>query len=214
MYRIAVLASGRGTNFRAIAEAVERKEIPAEIAILIVNKRDAGALDYAQGHGIRAAVIESDSISRDAHERDVLAALDAARVDLVVLAGYMRLLSPAFVKRYEWRIVNIHPALLPAFPGLHAQRQALAAGVRVTGATTHFVTADMDAGPIILQAAVPIAPDDTEDALSERILKVAEHALYPVTIKLLAEGRVHVRDGRVTIDGARRADGNIVSPGV
>ncbi len=198
---IGVLASGSGSNFQAIADACARPEFPARVAVLVTNRPDAGALARAARANVPAVAIESRGIERGEHERLVAGALDDAGVRLVCLAGYMRLLTPFFVKRFEGRLVNVHPALLPAFPGTHGPRQALAHGVRIAGCTTHFVTEDMDAGPVILQAAVPVLPEDSEDDLAARIL-VEEHRIYVETVRLFAEGRLRVEGRRVAIAGA------------
>src|SRR3989454_2906612 len=188
--RIGVLASGRGSNFEAIARAVESGFIPATLAALVTDRADAGALAIARADGIDALCIDpQDHWGREAHEAKVIAALDERGVGLVCLAGYMRLLSGALVKHFEGRLLNIHPSLLPAFPGLHAQRQALEYGVRIAGVTVHFVDEGVDTGPIIVQASVPVLPDDSEDLLSARILG-EEHRLYPEAIRLFAEGRL------------------------
>ena len=197
--RIGVLASGRGSNFQAIARAVESGFIPATLAALVTDRADAGALAIARAHGIEALCIDPhDHWGPEAHEAQVIAALDERGVELVCLAGYMRLLSGAFVKHFEGRLLNIHPSLLPAFPGLHAQRQALRYGVKVAGATVHLVDEGVDTGPVVLQAAVPVGEEDTEEALAERIL-AEEHRIYPEAIRLFAEGRIVVEGRRVRI---------------
>lgn len=197
--RVAVLASGRGSNFEAIARAVASERLPARVVCLISDRPDAPVLDLARAHGVEALCIEPrQHPGRDAHEKQVMAALEERAVALVCLAGYMRLLSSAFVRHFEGRLLNIHPALLPAFPGLHAQRQALEYGVRIAGATVHFVDEGIDTGPIVLQAAVPVMADDTEDTLSARIL-AEEHRLYPEAIRLFAEGRLRLEGRRVRI---------------
>jgi phosphoribosylglycinamide formyltransferase 1 len=193
--RIAVLASGRGSNFDAIARAVASGALPVTVVCLIVDRPAAPALDLARAHGIEALCIDArEHPGRDAHEKQVIAALDERAADLVCLAGYMRLLSTAFVGHFQGRLLNIHPSLLPAFPGLRPQRQALEYGVRVSGATVHFVDEGTDSGPIVLQAAVPVMPDDTEEMLAARIL-AEEHRIYPEAIRLFAEGRLRL-DGR------------------
>ena len=197
--RVAVLASGRGSNFEAIARAVASERLPARVVCLISDRPDAPVLDLARAHGVEALCIEPrQHPGRDAHEKHVIAALEERAVGLVCLAGYMRLLSSAFVRHFEGRLLNIHPALLPAFPGLHAQRQALEYGVRIAGATVHFVDEGIDTGPIVLQASVPVMADDTEDTLSARIL-AEEHRLYPEAIRLFAEGRLRLEGRRVRI---------------
>lgn len=197
--RIGVLVSGRGSNLQAIIDAVRAGWLPVEIGVVISDKPEAYALERARRADISAVVIERGSYeSRGAFEQAMLAALAAAGVELITLAGFMRILSGDFTARYAQRVINIHPALLPAFPGLHAQAQALAYGVKVTGCTVHFVDEGMDTGPIILQAAVPVEEDDTEETLSQRIL-TQEHRLYPLALQLLAEGRIKVEGRRVRI---------------
>lgn len=197
--RIGVLASGRGSNFEAIARAVESGFIPATLAVLVTDRPDARAVDIACAHGIEPLALDAREYpGRDAHEKAVIGALEERGIGLVCLAGYMRLLSGAFVGRFEGRLLNIHPSLLPAFPGLHAQRQALWHGVKVAGATVHFVDEGVDTGPIVLQAAVPVSEDDTEETLSERIL-TEEHRIYPDAVRLFAEGRVNLEGRRVRI---------------
>src|SRR6266700_8413575 len=177
--KIGVLLSGRGSNFEALADSVAAGRIPdAEIALVSSNREDAAGLLRAAERRIPARVIPSKGVEREAYDRFVVAALKEARVDLVCLAGFMRLLSPYFVTAFRGRILNIHPSLLPAFPGLEAQRQALDYGVRVTGATVHLVTSQLDGGPIVLQAAVPVLAGATVETLSTRVL-VEEHRIYP-----------------------------------
>jgi phosphoribosylglycinamide formyltransferase 1 len=197
--RIGVLASGRGSNFEAIVRAVEAGSVPAAVAVLVTDRPGARALDIARACRIEAVCVDpSDHPGREAHEKQVIGVLDARAVGLVCLAGYMRILSGAFVKHFEGRLLNIHPSLLPAFPGLHAQRQALQYGVKVTGATVHFLDEGVDTGPIVLQAAVAVGADDTEETLAERIL-AEEHRIYPEAIRLFAEGRLLVDGRRVRI---------------
>jgi phosphoribosylglycinamide formyltransferase 1 len=197
--RVAVLASGRGSNFEAIARAVVSDRMPARVVCLISDRPDAPVLQLARARGVEPLCIDPrQHPGRDAHEKHVIAALEERAVGLVCLAGYMRLLSSAFVRHFEGRLLNIHPALLPAFPGLHAQRQALEYGVRIAGATVHFVDEGIDTGPIVLQASVPVMPDDTEETLSARIL-AEEHRLYPEAIRLFAEGRLRLEGRRVRI---------------
>jgi len=196
LLRVGVLASGRGSNFRALVEAAHAGRIPATMVVLISDREAAPALDIARAHGIEALFLDPKQYpSREAHEKAIIAALEERRVDLVCHAGYMRILTPAYVAHFRGRAFNIHPSLLPAFPGLHAQRQALAHGVRVAGATVHFVDEGVDSGPIVLQAAVPVLPGDTEESLAQRIL-VEEHRIYPEAVRLFAEGRLHI-EGRI-----------------
>jgi phosphoribosylglycinamide formyltransferase-1 len=197
--RVGVLASGRGSNFRALAEAAARGSMPAAVVVLITDRPGAGALAIARELGVEALVLDPRGHpSREAHEKAVIAALEERRVGLVCLAGYMRVLGAGFVAHFAGRLLNIHPSLLPAFPGLHPQRQALAHGVRVSGATVHFVDEGVDTGPIVLQAAVPVMADDTEDRLADRIL-AEEHRLYPEAVRLFALGRLEIRGRRVEI---------------
>jgi phosphoribosylglycinamide formyltransferase-1 len=193
--RIGVLLSGRGSNFEALADSVAAGRIPnAEIAIVISNRENAPGIEKARTRGIQAQVIPSRGLEREAYDKLVIAALEEKKVDLVCLAGYMRLLSPAFVAAFRGRILNIHPSLLPAFPGLESQRQALEHGAKFSGCTVHFVDENLDAGPIILQAAVPIRDDDTPETLSERVLK-EEHRIYTEAVRIVLEGRYRM-DGR------------------
>jgi phosphoribosylglycinamide formyltransferase-1 len=193
--RIGVLLSGRGSNFEALADSVPAGRIPnAEIAIVISNRENAPGIEKARTRGIQAQVIPSRGLEREAYDKLVIAALEEKKVDLVCLAGYMRLLSPAFVAAFRGRILNIHPSLLPAFPGLESQRQALEHGAKFSGCTVHFVDENLDAGPIILQAAVPIRDDDTPETLSERVLK-EEHRIYTEAVRIVLEGRYRM-DGR------------------
>ena len=195
--RVGVLASGRGSNFDALASAVEAGRVPAVIAALVSDRATAGALEIARRRGIEALVVDPAQYpGRDTHEKAVIAALDERGVGLVCLAGYMRILGATFVRHFEGRLLNIHPSLLPAFPGLHAQRRALEHGVKVAGATVHFVDEGTDTGPIVLQAVVPVLPEDTEETLSERIL-AEEHRIYPEAVRLFAEGRLRIEGRRV-----------------
>jgi phosphoribosylglycinamide formyltransferase 1 len=197
--RIGVLLSGRGSNFEALAESVETGRIPnAEIAIVVSNREGAPGIDKAKSRKIETQVIPSKGLEREAYDRLVAAALQKANVDLVCLAGYMRLLSPFFVVAYPRRILNIHPSLLPAFPGLEAQRPALEHGVKLAGCTVHFVDENLDAGPIVLQAGVAVRDDDTEETLSERILR-EEHRIYSEAVRIVLEGRYRVEGRRVLI---------------
>jgi phosphoribosylglycinamide formyltransferase 1 len=195
--RIGVLLSGRGSNFEALAESTAAGRIPnAEIAIVISNKPDAPGLERARSRGIRARAIPSKGLEREAYDRQVAAVLQEHQVDLVCLAGYMRLLSPYFVAAFPQRILNIHPSLLPAFPGLEAQKQALDYGVKIAGCSVHFVDENLDAGPIVLQAAVPVEDGDDEDSLAERILQ-QEHRIYTQAVRLVLEGNYRIAGRRV-----------------
>ncbi|MEW6296239.1 MAG: phosphoribosylglycinamide formyltransferase [Thermodesulfobacteriota bacterium] len=210
---IGVLISGSGTNLQAIIDAIARGALDAEIRVVISNRGDAYGLTRAQHHHLPTQVISHrDFATREAFETELIKRLQDARVDLVVLAGFMRVLSPVFIRAFPQRIMNIHPSLLPAFPGIHAQRRALERGVRIAGATVHFVDEEVDHGPIIIQAAVPVYADDTEDTLSARIL-AQEHRIYPRAIQLFAEGRIEVRGNRVIIHNERRSpDTTLHSP--
>ena len=195
--RIGVLLSGRGSNFEALAESVSAGRIPnAEIAVVISNKPDAAGLEKAKVRGIPARAIASKGLEREVYDRQVAAVLQEYRVDLICLAGYMRLLSPYFVAAFPERILNIHPSLLPAFPGLESQKQALEHGVKFAGCTVHFVDENLDAGPIILQAVVPVLDRDDEQTLSERILK-EEHRIYSEAVKIVLEGKYQIAGRRV-----------------
>ena len=201
--RLGVLISGRGSNLQALIETCAIPGYPAEIALVVSNRPEAAGLLRAAAAGVPAAVVARSGRGEFAAEAHAL--LRAARVDLVCLAGFMRLLETGFVETWRDRMVNIHPSLLPAFPGLHAQRQALAAGVRVTGCTVHFVRPVMDSGPIVAQAAVPVHPEDDEERLAARILD-AEHRIYPIAVRLIAEGRTRIVGNRVEIDGWKPPD--------
>jgi phosphoribosylglycinamide formyltransferase-1 len=197
--RLGVLASGRGSNLQAILDAIAAGRCPARVAVVISDRKDAAALERARRAAVPAVHVDPRAHpDRRAFDAAVAAALDGHRVELVCLAGFMRVLTPEFVRRYRGRVLNVHPALLPAFPGLHAQRQALEHGVKVAGATVHLVDEGVDTGPILLQAAVPVLEDDTEEALAARILG-EEHRLYPEAIRLVAEGRVEVTGRRARI---------------
>jgi phosphoribosylglycinamide formyltransferase-1 len=182
--RLAVLLSGRGTNFVALADACARGEVPAEIVLVVSNRADAPGLERARERGIATAVVPSKGRARDEQEREVIAAIEAARAEWLCLAGYMRLLSPEFIGRFPNRIVNIHPALLPAFPGLDAQHQAFEYGARVSGCTVHLVDAGCDTGPIVLQRTVPVLDGDSAETLAARILE-QEHVAYATALRML-----------------------------
>jgi phosphoribosylglycinamide formyltransferase 1 len=195
--RIGVLLSGRGSNFEALAESVTTGRIPgAEIAIVISNQPDALGLKRAEARGIPARMIPSKGLQREAYDRQVTAVLQEYKVDLICLAGYMRLLSAYFVAMFPQKILNIHPSLLPSFPGLESQKQALEHGVKFAGCTVHFVDENLDAGPIIQQATVPVLDSDDEHSLSERILK-EEHRIYSEAVKLILEGKWRIEGRRV-----------------
>lgn len=201
--RLGVLVSGRGSNLQAIIDEIEAGTLKAEIAVVVSNKQGVPALERAKRHGLTTVFLDPKSVtgapdSRRTYDQRLLETLQDHQVQLVILAGYMKIVTPVLIDPYESRIMNIHPSLLPSFPGLHAQRQALDHGVKVVGCTVHFVTEGMDTGPIILQQAVPVEEGDTEDILSERILKV-EHGLLPRAIRLFAEGRLSVKGRTVHI---------------
>ena len=203
---LGVLISGSGTNLQAIIDAIEAQELDAKIQVVLSNRADAYGLVRAKNHGIPVEVLDHKSFSsREAFDQSVVDILRGRQVELVVLAGFMRLLSPVFVGAYSNRIMNIHPSLLPAFPGLHAQRKAVEHGVRFSGCTVHFVNDACDEGPIIIQAAVPVFPDDTEEALARRILE-QEHRIYPRAIQLYSEGRLRIQGRRVLVDDVAKED--------
>ena len=192
MKRIVILISGRGSNMEAIVRACEAEGWDARVAAVLSNRADAAGLAFAAARGIATAVVDHRSFaSREAFDAALVEAVDAHAPDLLLLAGFMRILTPGFVQRYEGRLLNIHPSLLPAFPGLHTHRRAIEAGCKLTGATVHFVTADLDHGPIVAQAVVPVLPDDTEDALAERVL-AREHVLYPLAVRWFVDDLLRV----------------------
>jgi phosphoribosylglycinamide formyltransferase-1 len=196
---IGVLVSGRGSNLGAILEACARPGFPAHVAVVISDRERALALERARAAGVEALWINpKDFADREAFDAVLVRELTARRVGLVCNAGFMRILSPVYVRAFTGRALNIHPSLLPSFPGLHAQRQALDHGAKIAGATVHFVDEGMDSGPIVLQAAVPVEPGDTEETLAERIL-VQEHRIYPEAIRLFAEGRLRIEGRRVIV---------------
>jgi phosphoribosylglycinamide formyltransferase 1 len=197
--RLGVLLSGRGSNFEALADSAAAGRIPdTEIALVVSNREGAAGIDRAKQRGIPSRVIPSKGLEREAYDRLVVAALHEQKVDLVCLAGYMRLLSPYFVAAFPNRILNIHPSLLPSFPGLESQRQALEYGVKFAGCTVHFVDENLDAGPIILQAAVPVRDAETEQSLSERIL-AEEHRIYSEAVKIVLEAKYRIEGRRVLL---------------
>jgi phosphoribosylglycinamide formyltransferase-1 len=203
MKNLVILISGRGSNMEAIIEA----DIPAaRIAAVISNRPDAAGLAFARAHGIETRVVDhKQHADRAQFDAALQSEIDAFQPDLVILAGFMRILTPAFTRHYDGRMINIHPSLLPAFPGLDTHRRAIEAGCRLAGCTVHFVTAELDHGPIIAQAAVAVGDDDTPDSLARRVLGV-EHRIYPAAVRWFAEGRLHVENGRVRIDGVPTTD--------
>jgi len=196
MKKLGILLSGRGSNFEAIADSIQAKRLPAEIAIVISNRAEAPGLESARRRGLNARLIASKGRTREDHDAEVVAALQQAQVDFVCLAGYMRLLSPAFIRAFPNRILNIHPSLLPAFPGLDAQKQAVEYGVKVSGCTVHFVDEHLDHGAIILQKTVPVLEDDDARTLSARILK-QEHIAYTEALQMLLAGECEVQGRKV-----------------
>lgn len=199
--KVGILISGRGSNMAALIEAAKAADYPAEIACVVSNVADAPGIKIAESAGIATAVVPHKGFpDRESFDRAVSAELEKHGVGLVALAGFMRIQSPWFPGHWQGRIVNIHPSLLPAFPGLRVQQQAIDAGVRLSGCTVHFVTADLDAGPIIAQAAVPVLPGDTAESLSARILR-QEHRLYPLAVRWFGEGRISLADGRAIVAG-------------
>ena len=207
---IGVLISGSGTNLQSIIDAVEAKKLDAKVELVLSNKPGAYGLVRARNHGLPVEVLEhKDFASREAYDQAVVDRLRARGVELVALAGFMRLLSPVFVKAYSNRIMNIHPALLPAFPGLHVQKKAVEHGVRFSGCTVHFVNEECDEGPIIIQAVVPVYPDDTAETLAARIL-TQEHRIYPRAIQLYAEGRLHIVGRKVLVDRLQKDEAQVL----
>lgn len=196
MKRLGILLSGRGSNFEAIADQVAAGRIPAEIAVVISNRPEARGLDVACRRGLKAVCIASKGLDREAYDRLLIQELEADRVDLVCLAGFMRLLSASFVRAFPQRVLNIHPSLLPAFPGLDAQKQAVEHGVKISGCTVHLVDEFLDAGPIVLQAAVPVLDEDTVESLSARIL-AEEHRIYSEAIHMMLRGNLRIEGRRV-----------------
>ena len=209
---IGVLASGRGSNFQAIINAIESGYVQAGISALITDNPKAFSIERAKQHGIESLVIlPGDYTSRDEYFRHIATELKKRGVELVVLAGFMRIVGKPLLGAYPNRVMNIHPALLPSFPGLHGQKQANDYGVKISGCTVHFVDEGMDTGPVIIQAAVPVKDDDTEESLSERILKL-EHKIYPEAIRLFSEGKIEISGRKVVIRGAVIDDRPLISP--
>jgi len=199
---LGILLSGRGSNFEAIADNIDAGRLAAKISIVISNRADAGGIESARRRGLNALVIPSKGRQREEHDHDVVAALRRASVDLVILAGYMRLLSPWFIQQFRQRILNIHPSLLPAFPGLEAQKQAFDYGAQISGCSVHFVDEHLDHGPIIVQRAVPVLPDDDDHTLAARILE-QEHKAYTEAIRIVIEGNYQIVGRRVVIRSVR-----------
>jgi phosphoribosylglycinamide formyltransferase-1 len=214
--RVAVLASGRGSNLQAIIDAIEAGQVQAEIVAVISNKKDAVALERARTHGLPDLFVDPKPFagrpdSREAYDRSLLDVLAKQEAELVLLAGYMKIVTGLLVKAYANRMMNIHPSLLPSFPGLEVQKKAIDWGCKLAGCTVHFVTEGVDEGPIILQAAVPILDQDTPDSLAARILE-QEHKLYPRAVQLFADGRLRVDGRRVLIEGGQPVGETVISP--
>lgn len=199
MKRLGVLISGRGSNFEAISEQIEDGELDAQIAVVISSRADARGLQTARERGLHAVAIPSKGMDREVYDRLLLQELERHQVDFVCLAGFMRLLSATFIRQFPNRILNIHPSLLPAFPGLDAQHQAFQHGVKITGCTVHFVDEELDAGPIVIQAAVPVLADDDVETLSARILK-EEHRIYSEALRIVLNGRFRIEGRRVIVE--------------
>jgi len=215
MRRVAILISGRGSNMSALIEAAAAEGFPADISLVISNRADAPGLAHAQASGIETLVIESKPFGKDraGFEKLLQAALDEHRIELICLAGFMRLFTAEFVRHWYGRMLNIHPSLLPSFPGLDPHGQALRAGVKISGATVHFVIPETDAGPIVMQGAVPVANDDTPDTLAARVLGV-EHRIYPQALRLLATGGIRIAGDVTTNSAGVSADDSLVAPTV
>ncbi len=212
--KVVVFISGGGSNMLSLAKAAAEPDFPAEIIAVISDKAEAGGLAKAAALGIAtSSFVRKDFQSKEAHEAAILAELDRLQPDIICLAGYMRLLSAAFIQRHEGRILNIHPSLLPLFPGLHTHQRALEAGMKLAGCTVHFVTEGMDDGPIIAQAAVPILAGDTPETLAARVLTV-EHKTYPLALRLVAKGKVTMKEGRAVSHTVGEASGALISPAI
>jgi phosphoribosylglycinamide formyltransferase-1 len=213
--RVAVLISGRGSNMAALIEAAKDASFPAAIDLVLSNRPAAAGLGLAREAAIATAVVDHAAFGKDreAFERKLQEHLDAHRIELICLAGFMRLLTPSFVGRWQGRMINVHPALLPAFKGLDTHQRALDAGVRIHGASVHFVVPDMDSGPIIAQGAVGVRDDDTAATLAARVLAI-EHKIYPAALALLAAGRITIADGRCRIEGFAGTAGELIAPAI
>jgi phosphoribosylglycinamide formyltransferase 1 len=212
--RVAILIPGRGSNMASLIEAAKAPDHPAEIALVVSNRPEAQGLERAHAAGIATAAVDHKAYSeRDTFERALDHELTECGAEILCLAGFMRILTPWFINRWLGRMLNIHPSLLPLFRGLHTHRRALEEGVRIHGCTVHYVTPELDSGPIIAQAAVPVLPSDTEETLSARVLR-QEHVIYPFALKLVASGNVRLQQGRVEIDAHWEEDAALVSPEV
>jgi phosphoribosylglycinamide formyltransferase-1 len=197
MKRIVILISGRGSNMEAIVRCCAQEQWPARVVAVIANRAQAAGLQFARSRGIATAVVDHQAqASREAFDQALAETIDAQAPDLLLLAGFMRILGPAFVRRYEGRMLNVHPSLLPAFPGLHTHRRVLDAGCKLSGATVHFVTGDLDLGPIVMQSVVPVKADDTEDTLAARVL-ASEHLIYPLSVSWFVRGLLRIERGMV-----------------
>ncbi len=212
MKSIVILLSGRGSNMASLLRAIADGSLPVRVAAVISNRPDAVGLDVAAAAGVPTHVLDHTQFgNREAYDAALATVIDGFAPDLVVLAGFMRILSAAFVQHYAGRLINIHPSLLPAFTGLHTHRRVLAAGVRIHGCSVHFVTPELDQGPIIIQAAVPVLDGDDESALAARVL-AQEHRIYPLAVRWFAEGRLHLDDGKVRLDAQQAGDPVLISP--
>jgi phosphoribosylglycinamide formyltransferase 1 len=211
--RVAVLISGRGSNLLALIEAAKHPSYPAEISLVLSNRAEAAGLSRARSAGIETAIVDhaAHGKNRQAFEQAMQNLLVERDIEFVCLAGFMRLLTPWFVSRWDGRLLNIHPALLPAFKGLDTHRRALASGVKIHGASVHFVVAEMDSGPIIIQGAVPVRDDDDAETLAARVLEI-EHRIYPAGLAMVAMGRVKTVGGRCLVEGGRSAEGILIAP--
>jgi phosphoribosylglycinamide formyltransferase-1 len=211
--RVAILISGRGSNMAALIDAAKAADFPAEIAAVISNRADAPGLEKAAASGIKTRVIESKPFGKDraGFEAVLQQVLDEEKVELICLGGFMRLFTAEFVRRWYGKMLNIHPSLLPSFPGLDPHGQALRAGVKLSGATVHFVIPETDAGPIVMQGAVAVADDDTAETLSQRILGI-EHRIYPEALRLLASGKLRLDGDLCRVEGSTKRDGTLISP--
>jgi phosphoribosylglycinamide formyltransferase-1 len=200
--RVAVLISGRGSNMAALIEAAKAKDYPAEIVLVVSNRPEAGGLLVARAAGIATETVDHTKFSGDRNrfEQEIQSLFEKYRIEIICLAGFMRLLTADFLERWQWRILNIHPALLPDFKGLDTHKRVIDAGVKIHGATVHFVVPELDSGPVIAQGAINVRPGDSEEALAVRVLKV-EHRIYPLALKLVAEGRVQIKNNHTLIDG-------------
>jgi phosphoribosylglycinamide formyltransferase-1 len=212
LLKIGILASGRGSNFQSIMDEIESDRLKAEIVLLLTDNPSAFAIERAKKHGVEYLVIQpKEYLSKDAYFMRIADALKKKNVELVVLAGFMKIVGKPLIDAFPNRIMNIHPALLPSFPGLHGQKQALDYGAKISGCSVHFVDEGMDTGPIIIQAAVPVFQNDTEETLSERILK-HEHRIYPEAIRLFSEGRIKVEGRKVKIEEYNPVDECVINP--